>query len=67
MRKKIIPDPTSVFPSYIPKYTTIFKSLFWVINNWKYIRTRKNTIKLHRKRSTTDLINLGLIQSMDSY
>ena len=65
-RKKIIPDSTARSPSYIPTYGTIFKSLFWVICNWKYVRTRKNIIKLYRKRSTVDLINSGLIRSMDT-
>ena len=44
-----------------PPYSTIFKSMFWIIKNLGYVLKKHKKINSKRVRSTNDLIKMGLI------
>ena len=45
----------------LPSFKTVISALFWIIRNYGYIYRKKKQINSKRRRSTSELINLGLI------
>ncbi len=55
----IIKDPEQSPP--LPSFKVIFRGLFWIIRNSKYIINKRKIIDSKRVRSTKELIRIGLI------
>jgi len=55
----IIKNPEPLPP--LPSYKIIFEGSTWVLKNFKYVLSKRKKINLQRKRSTKELIEMGLI------
>ena len=55
----VIKDPEQSHS--LPSFTIIFNGLIWVLRNFNYLKSKRNTIRSRRIRSTKELIKLGLI------
>jgi len=63
MRKlgfSFIKDPEQRYP--IPSFKIIFKGIFWVLKNSRYIYVKRKQVNSIRKKSTKELIGLKLIK-----
>jgi len=49
-------------PPPLPSLKTILSAMTWVLKNWGYISEKKKQVSLHRRRSTSQLIDLNLVK-----
>jgi len=56
----VISDPEE--PPPLPSLKTILSAVAWVLKNWGYILEKKKQVSLHRRRSTSQLIDLNIVK-----
>jgi len=55
-------DHEEIFP--LPSIKTVFRGTMWVIKNLGYVMAKRKKVNYRRKRSSMDLLNLGLITKL---
>jgi len=55
----LVEEHEEIFP--LPSVKIILRGIMWVAKNFGYILTKRKNVNSRRKRTTKDLLNLGLI------
>jgi len=58
----MVNDHEEIFP--LPSIKTVFRGTIWVIKNLGYVLAKRKKVNYRRKRSSKDLVNLGLITKL---
>jgi len=58
----MVNDHEEIFP--LPSIKTVFRGTIWVIKNLGYVLAKRKKVNYRRKRSSKDLLNLGLITKL---
>jgi GT2 family glycosyltransferase len=55
----LVEDHEEIFP--LPSVKIILRGVMWVAKNFRYVLAKRKNVNSRRKRTTKDLLNLGLI------